>query len=260
MKKLFALLSCFALAIVTAFSLTSCGKEKLIVATNAEFPPFEYDGGEKGFDMDFIRAYGEYVGKEIEIQDVEFDAALLAVQNGKADIAIAGITKNSDREKVMTFTNAYYNSNQVVTVKNGSELATAIASCTTDAQIIAALEGKNIGVQRGTTGQYYVEGDADWDFAGITGATCKAYDNGGLAMKDLNDGKIDAVILDEAPSKSIVGTKYTSNLTIANIALTEEEYAIAVKLGNTELANSLNEFIALSKTNGKYDDLLAKYF
>lgn len=261
MKKVLKGLTCAALAGVAVIGLASCGnkKEKLIVATNAEFPPFEYNG-DQGFDMDLIRAYGEYVGKEIEIQDVEFDAALLAVQNGKADIAIAGITRNSDREKVLAFSDAYYTSNQLVTTKTGSALQTTISSLTTDADICAALAGKKIGVQRGTTGQYYVEGDADWGFAGITGAECLTYDNGGLAMKDLNDGKIDAVILDEAPTKSIVTARYSSSLTVSNVALTEEEYAIAVNKDNQELVKSLNEFINHIKENGKYAELINKYF
>ena len=248
------------MGLVSFVSFTSCKSEDtLVVATNAEFPPFEYDG-DQGFDMDLIRAYGEYVGKKVKIKDMEFDAALLAVQTGKADIAIAGITKNSDRELVMSFSKAYYASNQLVSVKTGTELQTTISALTTDADICAALAGKKIGVQRGTTGQYFVEGDEDWGFAGITGATCMTYDNGGLAMKDLNDGKLDAVILDEAPTKSIVSSKYSTTITVSNVALTEEEYAIAVKKNNDELVKSLNEFVDSIKANGKYKELLDKYF
>lgn len=126
--------------------------------------------------------------------------------------------------------------------------------------ILSQLEGKKIGVQRATTGQFYVEGDADWEFDGIKDADCKPYDNGGLAIKDLNDGKIDAVILDEAPAKNIVSKNYSTTLSILDSALTEEEYAIAVKKGNTELVNSLNEFIKTIKANGEYAKLLEKYF
>ena len=214
--------------------------------------------------MDLIRAYGESVGKKIEIKDMEFDAALTSASTGKIDIAIAGITKNSKREETLSFSEAYYASNKVVTLTKTTydELAPALAGLEGEEKInaiLAALKGKTIGVQRATTGQFYVEGDEDWGFDGID-ATAKPYDNGGLAMKDLNDGKIDAVILDEAPSKNIVSKNYDNKLVIIDTALTEEEYAIAVKKGNTELVNSLNEFIKTIKSNGEYDKLLEKYF
>lgn len=246
---------------VSALSLAACGKKsnKLVVGTNAAFPPFEYkdnDGNVTGFDIELIKAYGKSVNKEVEIKDMEFDAALTSASKGKIDIAIAGITKNEKREKTLSFSDGYYNSNQVVICKQGSEYSTL----TTETEILTALKGKNIGCQRATTGQFYIEGDADWGFDGIEGASAKPYDNGGLAIKDLNDGKIDAVILDEAPAKNIVAKSYSSTLTILSTALTEEEYAIAVKKGNTELVESLNAFIKTIKENGEYAKLLEKYF
>ena len=239
--------------------VTTQKKEKLVIGTNAAFPPFEFkdaDGNITGFDMELIKAYGEYVNKDIEIKDMEFDAALTSAATGKIDIAIAGITKNEKREQTLSFSDGYYNSNQVVICKTGSDLSTLTA----EEDILSALEGKKIGCQRATTGQFYIEGDADWGFDGIEGAQCKPYDNGGLAIKDLNDGKIDAVILDEAPAKNIVAKSYSSTLTILSTALTQEEYAIAVKKGNTELVNSLNAFIKTIKENGEYNKLLEKYF
>lgn len=254
-KLLFAVLTGAA-----ALSLTACGKSnKLVVGTNAAFPPFEYkddQGNITGFDMDLIKGYAKDAGKKIEIKDMEFDAALTSASKGKIDIAIAGITKNEKREETLSFSDGYYQSNQVVICKQGSSFSTL----TTEAEIISALEGKTIGCQRATTGHFYIDGDADWGFDGITGATAKPYDNGGLAIKDLNDGKIDAVILDEAPAKNIVAKSYSSTLTILNTALTQEEYAIAVKKGNTELVKSLNAYITKIKANGEYDALLEKYF
>ena len=256
MKKLLTAV----LAGAAAISLCACGKSnKLVVGTNAAFPPFEYkdqDGKITGFDMELIKAYGESVGKKVEIKDMEFDAALTSASTGKIDIAIAGITKNAKREETLSFSDGYYSSNQVVICKSGSTYSTL----TTETEIIAALEGKKIGCQRATTGQFYIEGDEDWGFDGIKNAQCKPYDNGGLAIKDLNDDKIDAVILDEAPAKNIVSKNYSSTLTILNTALTQEEYAIAVKKGNTNLVKSLNEFIKTIKDNGKYAELLEKYF
>lgn len=259
MKKIFKGLLATSLVALGVLGVASCGKDKLIVATNAEFPPFEFDG-DQGFDMDLIREFGEYVGKEIEIKDVEFDAALLAVQNGQADIAIAGLTVNESRKQVLSFSNPYYSSNQVVSTKTGSDLASTISSLTSIEDICHALEGKKIGCQRGTTGQYFIQGDADWEFEGIKDADVRDYDNGGLAMKDLNDGKIDAVILDEAPTNSIVSSKYENLISVSNVTLTQEEYAIAVKLGNQELVDQLNEFINHVKQNGKFDALIKKYF
>ena len=256
MKKLLTAV----LAGAAAISLCACGKSnKLVVGTNAAFPPFEYkdqDGKITGFDMELIKAYGESVGKKVEIKDMEFDAALTSASTGKIDIAIAGITKNAKREETLSFSDGYYSSNQVVICKSGSTISTL----TTEADILSALEGKKIGCQRATTGQFYIEGDEDWGFDGIKNAQCKPYDNGGLAIKDLNDDKIDAVILDEAPAKNIVAKNYSSTLTILNTALTQEEYAIAVKKGNTELVKSLNDFIKTIKDNGKYAELLEKYF
>ena len=254
-KLLLAILTGFA-----ALSMTACGKSnKLVIGTNAAFPPFEYkddDGNITGFDMDLIRGYGEYVGKKVEIKDMEFDAALTSAAKGKIDIAIAGITKNEKREETLSFSKSYYSSNQVVICKQGSSFSTL----TTEDEILEALKGKKIGCQRATTGQFYIEGDEDWEFDGIEGAECKPYDNGGLAIKDLSNGKIDAVILDEAPAKNIVRKNYNSTLMILETALTEEDYAIAVKKGNTELVESLNKYIDHIKASGEYNTLLNKYF
>lgn len=263
-KLLLAVVTCGA-----ALCFTACGKSnKLVVGTNAAFPPFEYknaNGEVTGFDMDLIKAYGESVGKKVVIKDMDFDAALTSASTGKIDIAIAGITKNEKREKTLSFSDGYYKSNQVVILSTttANEINTKTATLEGDDKInaiIKELEGKKIGVQRATTGQFYVEGDADWEFDGIKDAQCKPYDNGGLAIKDLNDGKVDAVILDEAPAKNIVTKNYSSTLSILDSALTNEEYAIAVKKGNTELVNSLNAFIKTIKSNGEYDKLLNKYF
>ena len=165
------------LALLGVISLTGCSNKfltleqiqesgKLIVTTNAEFAPFEYKEGNelKGIDIEIIKAYGEYINVEVEIKDVDFDAALLSVSNCKSDLAIAAITKNATRDETMDFTNSYYEANQVVIVKEGS----AYTSYTTVDEIVGALSADNakIGCQRGTTGQYYIEGDADWEFDG----------------------------------------------------------------------------------------------
>lgn len=265
MKKL--LLSLITL--VGVCSLTGCSGKfltleeiqksgKLIVTTNAEFAPFEYKEGNelKGIDIDIIKAYGEYINVEVEIQDVDFDSALLSVSNHKSDLAIAGITKNATRDETMDFSNSYYEANQVVIVKENSDYTTL----TTAEDIIAALSNNEakIGCQRGTTGQYYIEGDADWEFEGIANSTCITYDSGALAVTALANGQIDAVIIDEAPAslycKSISGVEYI------DVVLTEEEYAIAVAEGNETLVASLNEFINKIKGDGTFDSIVSKYY
>ena len=258
MKKIFIFISIMFSMI---FALSGCNNEsknKLVVATNAEFAPFEYlDGDEfKGIDMDIIKAYGEYANIEIEIKNMDFDAALLSVSTNKADLAIAAITKNAKREETLSFSNSYYTANQVVIVKEDS----IYSSLTSEEEILNALSNNNadIGCQRGTTGQYYIEGSSDWDFKGITNTTCKTYDNGALAVTDLVKGNLDAVIIDEAPAK--LYCQKISGAKLLDIVLTQEEYCIAVNKGNEELINSLNAFITEIKSNGKYDEIINSYY
>ena len=258
------------LSLVAMFGLTACGGAKfntvdqiksngvLTVGTNAEFAPFEYiDNGEiTGLDMDLIKAYGSYLGVKVDIQDMDFDAALLSASKGKVDCAIAAVTKNAKREQTLSFSNAYYSSNQVVIVKDDSPYA----ALTTEDAILSALTSNkaSIGCQRGTTGQYYIEGDEDWEFDGIADSTCKTYDTGALAVKDLQNGKLDAVVIDSAPANIYV-TKY-EGVKVLPVVLTEEEYAIAVTKGNQTLVDSINTFIADAKKNGTFDEIVNKYF
>lgn len=258
------------LPVLTILSLTGCsssyrdlGKiqdsQKLIVATNAEFAPFEYIENNQyvGLDMDIARAYADYLSVDCHIVNQDFDAALIAVSKGKADIAIAAITKNAKREQTMSFSSSYYSASQVVIVKKDSYYASIVDK----EEILTALKNDHakIGVQRGTTGQYYVEGDPDWDFEGIAGTTCVSYDNGGLAVTALANGQIQAVIVDIAPAEY-----YCKNndaiLFQPQIILTEEEYAIAVAKGNESLLVSINQFIEEIKENGKYEEIVNQYF
>lgn len=266
-RKLFATVGILA----AALGLASCGgsgfrtadeiKEsgKLLVGTNAEFAPFEYKEGSNfvGIDMDLIKLFAEdYLEVKCEIKDQDFDAALISVSSNKVDLAIAGITKNSKREETLSFSKPYYTANQVVIVKDDS----VYASLTTEEDILAALtqNGAKIGVQRGTTGQYYSEGDEDWGFDGIDGTTVSLFDNGGMAANALSNGQIDAVIIDSAPA-NILETKY-NNLLVLDVVLTQEEYAIAVSKGNETLIAELNAFIDDVKESGKFDEIVARYY
>ena len=232
--------------------------DKLVVAVNAEFPPFEYKDGKEflGIDIDIIRAYADYIGVECVISDMDFDATFLSVYSSKADLAISGITVNEKRKKSFDFSESYYYSSQIIIVESDSEYM----NCKTEEEILNLLSKNkaSIGVQRGTVGEYYSSGDESWGFDGIADTNTISYDNGALACADLANGKIDAVILDEAPSR-LIAAKY-NNLSILEFILTEEEYAITVRKGNETLLDSLNEFIAKIKNDGTLDSIVVKYY
>ena len=180
-------------------------KDQLVVATNAAFEPFEYMSGDKyvGIDMEIAAALAEYLGVELVIQDMDFDAVCLSVGQHKCDIAMAGLTVKPDREEYVAFSDSYYSASQRLIVTSDD---TEFDSCKTVADVEAILSAKDssvkIGVQNGTTGQFYVEGDEDWGFTGFA-AQCVGYKNGSLAVQDLLNGNIQYVIIDSAPAKCI---------------------------------------------------------
>lgn len=180
-------------------------KDQLVVATNAEFAPFEYKEGDTyyGVDMEIADLLAKELGKELVIVNVEFDAVCLQVQQHKCDIAMAGLTITEDREEMVTFTDSYYNAQQKLIVPSNN---TEFDDCKTAADVEAILNKKDdsckIGVQSGTTAQYYCEGDEGWGFAGFD-VTTTGYKNGSLAVQDMLNGNIDYVIIDEAPAERI---------------------------------------------------------
>ncbi len=187
----------------------------LIVATNAQFPPFEYYDGNKftGIDIQIAKLLADKMGKTLYVKDQEFDAALMDVQgNGEADIAMAGITVNPGRLEVMDFTDVYYNSTQVIIVK---ESDTTFDNCKSAEDVIAILEQQSksysIGTQNGTTGFMYCNGDAGFGYDGFTNLTTKGYTTGALAVKDLSNGKINAVVIDRQPAL-MIASSINSNL------------------------------------------------
>lgn len=180
-------------------------KDQLVVATNAAFEPFEYTQGEDyyGIDMEIAALFAEELGQELVIQNMDFDAVCLSVGQHKCDIAMAGLTINEEREEMVTFTDPYYQASQRLIVPSTD---TSFDDCA-DADAVAAKLGElessdSIGVQQGTTGQYYVEGDAEWGFEGLP-AKCVPYKNGSLAVQDMLQGKIQYVIIDAAPAAAI---------------------------------------------------------
>jgi len=180
-------------------------KDQLVVATNASFEPFEYMLGDKyyGIDMEIAKLLADHLGKELVISNMDFEAVCLSVGLGKADIAMAGLTIREDRKEYVTFSDKYYNASQMVIVKEND---TRFDNCKTaeDVEAILSSLGSNtkIGVQTGTTGQLYVEGDEEWGFEGFN-VQCIGYKSGSLAVQDMLNGNLDLVIIDEAPAHFI---------------------------------------------------------
>lgn len=180
-------------------------KDQLVVATNAAFEPFEYTKGEDyyGIDMEIAKLLADELGKELVIENMDFDAVCLSVSQQKCDIAMAGLTINEEREGYVTFTDSYYSASQRLIVPSND---TAFDDCKSADDVAAKLaelkESDKIGVQQGTTGQYYVEGSEDWDFPGLP-AKCVTYKSGSLAVQDMLNGNINYVIIDAAPASAI---------------------------------------------------------
>ena len=178
---------------------------QLLVATNAEFAPFEYKEGEAyyGIDMEIASYLAEELGKQLVIVNMDFDAVCLSVSQGKADIAMAGLTIKEDRKELVDFSIPYYDAAQKLVVKSDN---TEFDACTSAADVEAILNAKDnsckIAVQNGTTGQFYVMGDEDWGFAGYA-TQCIGYKNGSLAIQDMLNGNVDYVIIDSAPAAAI---------------------------------------------------------
>jgi len=180
-------------------------KDQLVVATNAAFEPFEYTKGDDyyGIDMEIAQLLADELGKELVIQNMDFDAVCLSVSQQKCDIAMAGLTINEEREGYVTFTDSYYSASQRLIVPSN---VTTFDDCKTADDVAAKLaetkSSDQIGVQQGTTGQYYIEGSEDWGFPGLP-AKCVTYKSGSLAVQDMLNGNIQYVIIDAAPAAAI---------------------------------------------------------
>ena len=247
MKKLVSVL----LVAACSVSLVACGGKKeeekkaeedktLVMATNAEFPPYEYYEGEEvvGIDVDIAKAVAEELGMELKIEYMAFDSVIPAVSSGKADIALAGLTVTDERKENLNFTDTYAKATQVIIVKEDSAIAGP-----------DDLEGKKIGVQLGTTGDLYA--------SDIKDAEVEQYNKGFEAVQATMQGKIDAVIIDSEPAKEFVAE--AEGLKILDEAFTEEEYAIGIAKDNDELLEKVNKALKTLKESGKLDEIVAEY-
>ena len=253
MKKFLAM----AMAMAMVLSLASCGKKeqapvendgiktveagKLIMSTNAQFPPYEMvadDGSVIGIDAEVAGLIAEKLGLELVIDDMDFDGCLLAVQNGKSDIAMAGITVDDEREKVMDFSTSYANGVQVIIVKEGSGVT------------VDNFGEKMIGVQRGTTGDIFCTDDFGTEHV-------TTYDDAAVAVQMLLNGQIDSVVIDNEPAKNYVATN--EGLAILDTEYANENYAIGVNEGNTQLLEAVNNALAELTESGALQEVIEKY-
>ena len=231
-----------AVSSAAAADLTTVEAGKLTMATNATFPPYEMttDAGTiEGIDVDTAQAIAEKLGLELQIDDMDFDAALLSVQQGKADIAMAGITVTDERMAVMSFSDSYATGIQSVIVPEGSDIAS-----------VDDLAGKKIGTQRGTTGYLYCSDDFGED-------AVVAYDNGLTAVQALNNGQVDAVVIDNEPAKAYVESN--PGLKILDTSYAEEDYAIGMNKSNTALLEAVNAALEELKADGTLQAIVDKY-
>lgn len=258
MKKILALIAA-VLMLVTVFAGCGSNQNTLVVATNAEFEPFEYldeNGNATGFDIDLIKAVAEKMGyTDVKIDNMAFEGVVAAVESGSCDVASSGLTINAERKKSVDFSDAYYSgAAQIIIVAANDSYYTAKTKEELDEQ----LKNQPIGVCKGFTGEAYANGDDEWGFAGIEGATVKSYDNLSTAIEELKNGNITAIIMDNSVAEEAVSQNSDTIKTI-DVQLTVEQYGIAVKKGDEEMLKKVNDALKQLEDEGKIDELLNKY-
>lgn len=261
MKALKKLALLLAVIMMAALALTACGGEggssnsgsasdsnsenaggKLIMATEAGFAPYEYYGeGNKivGVDVDIANEIAKALGKELVVSDMNFDSILNAVSSGKADFGAAGLSITEERLKEVDFTIEYATSKQVIVVKKDSAIQSG-----------DDLAGKTVGVQTGTVADLYISDE-------MADTTAKQYTKYMEAASDLNNGRIDAIVMDSLPAAELV--KANDGLVILEKELFTDKYGLAVKKGNTELLNKLNEVLEQLMKDGKIEEFTIKH-
>ena len=213
----------------------------LSMATNANFPPYEFKEGDgyAGIDVEIAGAIAKYLGMELEINDVEFGSIIGGVQSGKFMMGMAGMTVTDERKESVNFSNTYAKGIQSIIVKEDSEIASP-----------DDLDGKKIGVQQDTTGDIYATDDY-----GTENVT--SFKNGADAVQALLTDKVDCVIIDNEPAKSFVAAN--EGLKILDTEYVEEEYAICVAKENTELLDKINEALDALTADGTIPAIIGKY-
>lgn len=231
----------------TAGELTTVEEGMLIMSTNAAFPPYEMtnDAGEfEGIDIEIAQAIADKLGLELRIDDMDFDSALLAAQTGKSDMVMAGVSVTEDRLVNLDFTESYATGIQVVIVPEDSDITS-----------VDDMTGKMIGVQRGTTGDLYCSDTVENGGFGAENVT--PYDNGLTAVQALMNGQVDCVVIDNAPAQEFVAAN--PGLKILDTEYVNEDYAIGVKKGNTQMLDAINGALAELKADGTIQSIIDKY-
>lgn len=272
MKKVLAIVLA-AVLLMSMGLLAGCGetdkdqgdaKEKLIMATNAAFPPYEFvdDNGEfAGIDVEIAALIAAELGMDLEIKNVDFGVILGGVQSEKYDIGMAGMTVTDERKEQVNFSSTYAKAKQVVIVKEDSTYASYedfyTGYTTVDGEEVPAgvKDGIKIGVQQDTTGDIYSSDEpANWGF-GESNVT--RYKTGALAVEDLKQGRLTAVIIDNEPAKEFVNQN--PGLKILEGAYADEEYAIAINKNDTELLQKVNDALKKFTDNGEIQKIVDKY-
>lgn len=252
MKKITKIVSVLA-ALAIAVLCCACGGKsmtaqegKLIMATNAEFPPYEYKEGDKivGIDAEVAKLIADKLGLELEIADVDFDSIIPGVQSGKYDMGMAGMTVTDERKEKVNFSDSYATGVQVIIVKEDSDIKSK-----------DDLEGKKIGAQQGTTGYIYASDTPENGGYGEENVT--GYQNGALAVEALKGGKVDCVIIDNEPAKAYVAAN--EGLKILDTEYVTEDYAICFAKENTELQEKVNEALKALIEDGSVKKVVDKY-
>ena len=271
MKKIIAI----ALVLVLALGIfAGCGQKeenKLVMATNAAFPPYEFKDGDKivGIDAEIAAAIAEKLGMELVIEDVDFGAVLTGVAEGKYDMGMAGITVTDERKETMDFSDTYATGIQVIIVKDGSTIASLDDIFEFDAEgNPTALKNPDmkVGVQENTTGDIYSSSAiTGWGFndlnedESIKTDRVVRYKTGAEAVSALKSDKVDCVIIDNEPAKSFVEANDGIHILEGDNEYAIEDYAICVDKGNTELLNKINAALKELKEDGTIDKIINKY-
>ena len=264
MKKIFSTILAGITVFFFCFMTASCSNSNekcLVMATDADFPPFEYLDENRnivGFDVEVAEAVSEKLGMTLKIESIAFDDIIDEIENGKYDFGMAGLTVNEERKAQVMFSDTYATGIQSIVVKDGSEyteLDDFFDGFDESGNPIAAKTNITIGVQKGTTGDTYASAEpVDWGFGE---ENVNKYDTGEKAIQSLEEGKVTAVIIDREPAKSFVD-KY-AGLKILETPYANESYAICVNKKNTELLGKINNALDELKTDGKLEEIYNKY-
>lgn len=269
--KVMSIILVIALTAGIALSLMACKldpSKHFVVATNAEFAPFEYMEGKefKGIDIDIAQIFADKLGQKLVIKNMDFDGVVTSVGTNGVDVAMAGLSVNEERKKSVNFTEPYFESTQKLIVKTDDTTFDDIEQMEADKQVeaveekIASLGNVKIGIQIGTISGLYLKGDKLMEYDGFENVEVKGYANIGMAAKELINGNVKAVLADDAPADTLVNSEeFKGKIKIVNVSLIDDIYAFGVDKGQPELLKTLNEIIKELKENGKLKEIIDSY-